>query len=444
MNKIATLITAFVKPNCLRANFVSALAMAFAIASCTQSELVHNDHHDLPLTFDTYVGNATETRAGGTLVTSTTLPSGQAFGLFCYMHSGEWETLSTKPNANFMYNQEVNVSGTAPAQTFTYSPIKYWPSNSNNKLSFLAYYPHDCADITFKDAVTNADYTSSTHGMPKAHFTVQPTAAEQVDFMYADLATDQTKAVGKVDFTFKHALTRLQFKAKHSGTGSVEIKITNVTVKAASKGTFDFSNATWTADGTTKANFPLTDYINTVLTTTATDVTTAADKNTLLMIPQDLTDVEIEVTYDQDGDTDNTATLALAGSQSTTPWTANKSITYTLIVNPGKAISFTAVAGEWDEVEKELSSKMTINELHDLTINKGKFPSEVTLTDTDPSVGTTGTWDMLKAALEAYEADGKTLDLTFKGTPKGEINGKTWTVDGRTYTFNSIKAPPTP
>ena len=425
MNKIATAL----------------FLIIIGITSCTQNELMNNEQNGRLLTFGTYVGNAIEARAGGTLVTNTTLPIGQAFGLFCYMHTGDWATAST--NANFMYNQMVSVSGTATAQTFTYSPVKYWPNNSSDKLSFLAYYPYKGADIAFKDAA-DADYTPSTHGMPKAHFTVQPTAADQVDFMYADLATDQTKAVGKVDFTFKHALTRLQFKAKHSGTGSVEIKITNVTVKAASKGTFDFSNATWTADGTTEANFLLTDYINTVLTTTATDVTTAADKNTLLMIPQDLTDVEIEVTYDQDGDTDNTATLALAGSQSTTPWTANKSITYTLIVNPGKAISFTAVAGEWDEVEKELSSKMTINELHDLTINKGKFPSEVTLTDTDPSVGTTGTWDMLKAALEAYEADGKTLDLTFKGTPKGEINGKTWTVDGRTYTFNSITAPPTP
>ena len=445
MNKIATLITAFAKPNCLRANFVSALAMAFAIASCTQSELVHNDHHDLPLTFDTYVGNATETRAGGTLVTSTTLPDGGAFGLFCYMHTDTWATLSTKPNANFMYNQKVEVStGTTP-QTFTYTPVKYWPNNSTDKLSFLAYYPHNGTGIDFEDAANTATpYTPAIANMPKAHFTVQTEAAKQVDFMYADLETDQTKASDKVDFTFRHALTRLQFKAKHSGTGSVEIKITNVTVKAASKGTFDFSNATWTADGTTKANFPLTDYINTVLTTTATDVTTAADKNTLLMIPQDLTDVEIEVTYDQDGDTDNTATLALAGSQSTTPWTANKSITYTLIVNPGNAISFTAEAVAWDsEVEQDLPPKMTINELHDLTID-GKFPPEVILTDTDPSVGTTGTWDMLKAALEAYEADGKTLDLTFKGTPKGEINGKTWTVDGRTYTFNSITAPPTP
>ena len=354
MNKIATLITAFAKPNSLRANFVSALAMAFAIASCTQSELVHNDHHDLPLTFDTYVGNTIETRAdGSTYVTSTTLPNGQAFGLFCYMHSGKWATAAASTNANFMYNQKVSVSGTPPAaQTFTYSPIKYWPSNSNNKLSFLAYYPHDCADITFKDAVTNADYTSSTHGMPKAHFTVQPTAADQVDFMYADLATDQTKAVGKVDFTFKHALTRLQFKAKHSGTGSVDIKITSVTVKAASKGTFDFSSQAWSGQNT-EAGFPLTDYISTPLTTTATDVTTAAaaDKNTLLMIPQELTNVKIEVAYTQDGDA-ATATLALAGS--TEPWTANKSITYTLILNPGNPITFTATAGLWDDKEVEL------------------------------------------------------------------------------------------
>ena len=342
MNKIATLIT------------------ALAMTACTQSELVHNDQHDRPLTFGTYVGNPAETRAGGTLVTSTTLPDGGAFGLFCYMHTDTWATLSTKPNANFMYNQKVEVStGTTP-QTFTYTPVKYWPNNSTDKLSFLAYYPHNGTGIDFEDAANTATpYTPAIANMPKAHFTVQTEAAKQVDFMYADLETDQTKASDKVDFTFRHALTRLQFKAKRSssssgtGTDKVDIKITNVTVKAASKGTFDFTSQAWTADGTSTTDFTLADYTTDALTTTATDVTTAAaaDKNTLLMIPQELTNVKIEVAYTQDGDA-ATATLALAGS--TEPWTANKSITYTLILNPGNPITFTATAGLWDDKEVEL------------------------------------------------------------------------------------------
>ena len=391
MNKIATLIT------------------ALAMTACTQSELVHNDQHNRPLTFGTYVGNATETRAGDTYVASTTLPDKQAFGLFCYMHSSDWTTVAASTNANFMYNQMVRVRGISSPQTFTYTPVKYWPNNSRDKLSFLAYYPHGGAGIAFEGAA-NATYTPSTLGMPKVHFTVQPTAAKQVDFMYADPVTNQTKANSKVDFAFRHALTKITLKAKRKADPDGETVVEPMIILKAVKligmkniNTFTFGTGAgtgWSGTPTGNATYTIANLTSTALTTTDTDVAPSAD-NTLLLLPQEIDGKQqkLSITYTQDGDE---ATVETPITPVT--WTANQRYTYTITINPGNLITFTSTVGEWDpDFEVELPVMMTTAEFIE-EVGKGNYPPVVTITDVPAD------WADFRLSVRGYPAG--SLDLT--------------------------------
>ena len=415
MNKIATLITAFAKPipHCLRANFVSALAMAFAIASCTTDEVLQDTSDSNLISFGTYVGQGTKAD-GNYYVTSTTFPDKAQFGVMAYKHSGKWADGEDFSN-QFMNNVAVKVGGSGSGQTFTYKPMRYWPITS--KLSFLAYYPKDGTDVAF--SATDSDY-------PTIDFTVQGESDKQVDLMYAPLVADKTKdnCSGSVDLSFHHALTRLTFKAKRGGAVSddVSIKISSITViDAASKGTFDFGTKTWSGVGT-DANFTLANTSTTDLGITETDDLNT-DANTLLMIPQTIDDVKIKVAYTQD-DWDGTATFSLA---STEAWTANKSILYTLIINPGKAVTLTATVEAWDNQLNKITPPTTIDELT-AAVADGRFYERVTLIDTDPATGATGTWEELDKAIEKYQADGrtKTLDLTMSEI-RGDIPTKSFT-----------------
>ena len=75
----------------------------------------------------------TQTRSGA-LATGNLL----SMGIFAYYTGSNDLTISEKPN--FMYNQEVKRSNAS--SPWTYSPVKYWPNNPGDKLTFFAYAPY--------------------------------------------------------------------------------------------------------------------------------------------------------------------------------------------------------------------------------------------------------------------------------------------------------------
>lgn len=104
---------------------------------------------------------------------------------------------------------------------------RYWPTGDTpDYLHFYAYYPSDKGTITPPD------------GLGAFSFTAGATAATQVDFMVADVVKDQvygaTNATvgetnkGTVDLTFRHMLTRVQFKFK---TTQAIVDDSNTTIK---------------------------------------------------------------------------------------------------------------------------------------------------------------------------------------------------------------------
>lgn len=68
-----------------------------------------------------------------------------SMGVFVYLTQGT--DFGTSSTPNFMYNQKVEKTA-GSGGSWTYTPVKFWPANSNDKLSFFAYAPHSAAGLT--------------------------------------------------------------------------------------------------------------------------------------------------------------------------------------------------------------------------------------------------------------------------------------------------------
>lgn len=115
-------------------------------------------------------------------------------GIFAYhVPSGESETSTP----NFMNNQMAEYNGTS----WDYSPIKYWPNNQGDVINFYAYAPYGSYTISADKKITY-DASSNT------------------DLLWNAAETkNQNKESGTIAFHFKHALAKIGFTVKKSGTG---------------------------------------------------------------------------------------------------------------------------------------------------------------------------------------------------------------------------------
>lgn len=148
---------------------------------------------DIPLDFGVSVDQAVSRAA------ETTASSLSSMGVYAY-HTGS-SNLSTSDKPNFMCNQKVE--RTNSASPWTYSPVKYWPNNPADKVSFYAYGPYAPKGL-------NVSGTTQS-GPPTMEYTIQGAEADQADLVIAGALPNQTYASnnGKVSFKMFHALTRV-------------------------------------------------------------------------------------------------------------------------------------------------------------------------------------------------------------------------------------------
>ena len=161
------------------------------------------------------------------------IPDGGSMGVYGYYHDGAlWATDAVNNQPNFMWNQQATYS--AEVDAFSYSPLKYWPNEEGDKLSFIAYYPYcnGAADDGTQDDIESTgltpNLTSSGKGLPSFDFTVKDAVASQVDLLVSDLVTDLPQSrdtegdpgtpfndlsiYDKVKFTLHHALAKVEFR----------------------------------------------------------------------------------------------------------------------------------------------------------------------------------------------------------------------------------------
>ncbi len=345
---------------------ILAAVAAVTLAACAKVEIAENALMDenIPIVFSNYAPKTLVKADADNYAPSTTLIPNAEFDVW------GWST----PNATafdgsngtkFMgwytvtYKDGGATDGTKNAYPDGY---RYWPSGDTpDKLSFYGYYP----------SVSGSGITPP-NGLGEFSFTAKNTAAEQVDFMVADVVANQLYSSndGTVPLTFRHMLTKVQVNFK---TTTAVADDANTTVKITGA-TFNKINNTGKLTASYNGTATSTDWDNVggvqtyavaypsdALTATAS---TVAPADIFLMVPQTMLAkteaaaqyLEISWTVTTDGvTTENTAKLYLDDCVSTDggstaanlDWEKNHSVTYTVTVGP-QPILFTATVAEWE------------------------------------------------------------------------------------------------
>ena len=207
--------------------------------------------------FDVYTQRATRSDTAGDVTTDnlkTGSHSADGFGVFAY-YTGE-DNYSLDFTPNFMYNQQVKYNSSV--QKFAYEPVKYWPNEENHHVSFFAYAPW--VDVTATTGAA-ADQTYGITGMtknnatgaPLIHYVATTDLSKGVDLCW-DQQLNKLKPNNdsKVEFTLKHALSKLNVKVQTSvGVNeNTKIYIRSITFSGFTmKGSLNLNSATaqWTA-----------------------------------------------------------------------------------------------------------------------------------------------------------------------------------------------------
>ena len=357
------------------------------LASCAKIETINTNpvvDENIPISFTNYAPKAITKAATANYAESTTLVNNAEFDVYAWATAnGTSFTGSNGVKSNghdFMewYTVTYRTGGNTNGATNAYPDgYRYWPSgDAPDYLSFYAYYPSNGTGITPPAA-----------GLGAFSFTAQATAATMVDFMVADVVKDQvydntnSGTDGTVALTFRHMLTRVQFKFKTTQDvidNGTTVTLTDVKLyNAKTTGTLTTSyngtttGAVWSAQATPSAS-PYEVFVNGAdinnleLTATAAPATNNA-ADIFLMVPQAMVTNTgsnpqyLVVSWDVTTGgvtTHNTKTLNFKDDLKTTDnitaaaaamnldWAPNASITYTLTIGP-KPILFTATVENW-------------------------------------------------------------------------------------------------
>lgn len=193
--------------------------IALAIAGCSQNEITEiRQDTNSAIGFSVYTGVSTR----GKDVSNTTMKGTSddsnygGFGIMAYYTGRKtWEQMVTdnptdlKPT--FMFNQKVTYDNVN--SVWTYSPVKYWPNDTQAKVSFFAYAPYESSETGDRVGIVTSKITDT--GTPKIAFSLKPSdkLEEMVDLVVAT-AKDKSQTADAISFDFAHILSKIAFKAK--------------------------------------------------------------------------------------------------------------------------------------------------------------------------------------------------------------------------------------
>lgn len=255
-------------------SFIIALLLAALCAvSCQESDLpaTSDEAAQWQIGFRAMVEEpATRAIGGGELTTA--LLKDRGFGVYCwYTGSDDFTTPkartgSTQPYLMLMRNQKVTWDGTDAA--WDYSPVKYWPQDPTEKLTFRAYAPY--TDYLLTDATTGMPQlpvmvTKDDYHNGVQHDPLWGTGRSVADAKYGEHYNDVTYATsshrttpdatadnttdGYIHWYFHHGMAKLVFKAKLADEAPDErIKITAIKLEPLyTRGLLDLSSPSTSA-----------------------------------------------------------------------------------------------------------------------------------------------------------------------------------------------------
>ncbi len=171
------------------------------------------------------------TRADSAILAENGIPGGTSIGVYAYYHDNA--TWADDAVPNFMLNQRATNNGLN--EPFSYSPVKYWPNEEEDKLSFIAYYPYcsgSAADIDKTGITPELNNLGAGvphgYGLPTFRYQVKNDVKKQCDFMVSDLKVnlpdsratdpnpgnpfDNLRIIDRVRFYFRHATSKIEFR----------------------------------------------------------------------------------------------------------------------------------------------------------------------------------------------------------------------------------------
>lgn len=350
-------------------------AAAIMMVGCSSDQVVSEMPQDNAINFGMYFGRDAQSRAA---IMSDADLKAQSFGVFAY-YTNDGDYVEGTSTPNFMFNQ--NVKWVDPA--WTYSPLKYWPNENTDKLSFFAYAPH--MEQSNRN-ITLGSFTNASASAPSITYTLDADQSKHVDLLWAYPTTVQnlTKQTinGKVTFNFKHAMSRIGFKSvavidesSNDANGDIDdgthtnpldgnTKITLKSIKLTGNfyqgGTLNLATGVWSdhvAAASTEYNWATADFLNDDVTTTKA-VVLNNDKYLTVLPHTNKQQIQIEVVY-----TVKTTDASLAAGYSEVTntivsapfdFTFVQGYAYNFVLHVGlTSVKFSAEVAEWDEVGEE-------------------------------------------------------------------------------------------
>ena len=222
----------------LKKYFYFAIAAVAALASCSSDDATTENGVAPMANEGINFGVYTPAVTRSTIETNETVQQ-NGFGVFAFSQMQEPIASFSKANylPNFMYNQKVTYNGT----DWTYAPIKYWPNNDGALVSFYAYAPYfqEFNEDKFTFTPESNDYSKENTTIdkknvrlvlgydamgPAIEYTRSSIATEGVDLLWgaqkgitdpkAPVDLEKQKIDEKIEFVFKHAMSRLHFNVQ--------------------------------------------------------------------------------------------------------------------------------------------------------------------------------------------------------------------------------------
>lgn len=206
------------------------LSVLLLLSACTADDHIEKPlHANIPIGFS---NNVPKMRAFAEYTSASDLKD---IGVFAYFMQGDFDADVATPN--FMYNQCVTRQ---VDDTWSYTPIKFWPADGTAKISFFAYAPYTPKENPAGDSKLTIQ-ESTAKGFPTLHYTVPSTEDKQIDLLAATPLLNQTNDLngGVVNFMMNHVLTKVAIYIR-SNDNTVGKKIKSFSIEGVKSGTLTY------------------------------------------------------------------------------------------------------------------------------------------------------------------------------------------------------------
>ncbi len=350
--------------------FLGFIALAaLTVSSCSNDADLTLKTPDNAIEFGTYVGRDAQTRAS---VFETADMKTAGFGVYAYYTAqSTWADYTLKNTPNFMNNTKVTWnSGTSK---WEYTPVKYWPNNPNDKVSFFAYAP-------WQENTASSNITLNP-GAASLDFKVPNDVTKQTDLTWSSSeCMDETKQSinDQVEFLFKHALARIDFTLQaavdQTAAGGTIAEGTTITLNKIvlgtetngfyTNGTLDLTKATATWFGSSLTgrqaftlvtdNFVPNSYVLDKAHNAQANLIDANGDDYIMIIPQKKDNLSVYVEYtvktvSNDGNDNSTIENKITTSISSIDFQAGKAYTLNLVLGM-TSVKLEANVEPWDVV----------------------------------------------------------------------------------------------